>query len=159
MPKKINLQVYAIDMSDIQHLVCNVGSLWRRLLNAKIKSLRISGTEARALVCIARHPGLTQIQIANLLDIEPQNLIRTLDKLEKLNYIKKQADANDRRIKCLYITSSAKKIINKIHTLREDLKPRVLSGIETKNIQIIINHLTKIHANILEQLEMEEVQE
>lgn len=157
MSKKTNL-TYAIDMNDIQHLVCNVGTLWRRLLNTKIKSLGISGTEARALLCIAKHPGLTQIQIANLLEIEPQNLTRSLDKLEEQHWITKEANNNDRRIKCLFVTPSAKKMITKIQSLRDSIKPRILVGIETKNIQFVINQLTIMHENILQELEQEETQ-
>lgn len=159
MPKKVNIQTSTIDIHSIEHLVCNVGALWRRLLNTKIKSLGLCGTETRALMCIARNPGLTQIQIANLLDLEPQNLMRSLDKLENQGWIQKQSDTSDRRIKCISITNSAKKIIAKIQSFSDSTRPHVLSGIEAKNLQLLTHHLATMRENIIQQLDMAENEE
>ena len=78
MPKKVNLCVH-----DIEYQICHVGNLWRHLLGIKIKSLNIGVIEKRALFSIQSYPGLTQVQVANFLELEPQNLIRVLDSLEK----------------------------------------------------------------------------
>jgi len=153
MSKKLDLPTCTTDTYDIEYLVCHVGLLWRRLLNAKIKSLGFSGTEKRVLFSIAHNPGLTQVQIATLLDLEPQNLMRSLDKLEKQNLIEKQADPNDRRIKCLSITPAAKKIITQIKALSDGIKPQVLSGFEAKNIQLVVDQLARMRENIMQQLE------
>ena len=156
MSKKTNIEALVTDTYDIEYLVCHVGLLWRRLLNAKIKSLGISGTEKRVLFCIARNPGLTQVQIAALLDLEPQNLMRSLDRLEKHNWIQKELDENDRRIKCLYTTAEAKKILTKIQSISDQVKPAVLAGIDPKTFQTILNQLAKMRENILQSLELEE---
>jgi|GEM_PF-3745965 MarR family transcriptional regulator for hemolysin len=156
MSKKPDLKTCTTDIFDIEYLVCHVGLLWRRLLNAKIKSLGISGTEKRVLFCIAHNPGLTQIQIANLLDLEPQNLMRSLDKLEQQKWIQKQSDPDDRRIKCLTITTTAHKVVAKIKKISDNLKPQILSGLDDKNLQVVINQLAKMRENIVEQLNEEE---
>ena len=154
MPTKLNQYQYqyALDVYDIEYLICHVSMLWRRLANEKIKSLGITGTEKRVLVCIARNPGLTQVQIANLLELEPQNLIRSLDKLERQKWIKKCADANDRRAKCLFITDEAKKIVAKIKSLAENIKPQILAGLDEKKIQVLIKYLAEIRENLFEEL-------
>ena len=156
MSNKINLATCVTDINDIHQLVCNVGSLWRRLFNAKIKSAGVSGNEARILLCVSRNPGLTQIQVATLLDLEPQNLMRSLDKLEKLGWIQKQADANDRRIKCLHITSGATKILTTIHAVIGSIKPQVLSGLEKTNVDLVVTQLGKMRENLVQQLTSEE---
>lgn len=156
MSNKLDVQTCSVNIYDIEYLVCHVGLLWRRLLNAKIKSLGISSNEKRVLFCIAHNPGLTQVQIASLLDLEPQNLMRSLDKLEKQGWIQKKTSENDRRIKCLSITPQAKKIITKIKTISDDIKPQVLTGIDSKQIQQVISQLTKMRENINQQLELED---
>lgn len=152
MPNKVAMEPIPYDSHDIEYLVCHVGLLWRRLLNAKAKALGISGTERRALFAIARHPGHTQAQLAMHLDLEPQNLMRAIDKLEKEKWIIKQSDANDRRVKHLYMTPKAKKIINEINVLSDHLKPLILSGIDPKQLQIVQCHLQKMRENVLAQL-------
>jgi len=156
MPKKsINKEYeyhYQLDVEDIEYLICHVSMLWRRLLNSKIKRLNIGGTEKRVLICIARNPGLTQIQIANLLELEPQNLLRSLDKLEQHHWITKCADANDRRSKCLFITDEAKTIIAQVNSINESVKPQILAGMDKKKIQELIKHLTDIRENLFREL-------
>lgn len=159
MPKKLPIQHSALDTSNIEHMVCHVGALWRRLLNSRVKALGVSGTEMRALLCISHNPGLTQIQIATLLDVEPQNLQRSLDKLEKADWLHKEMDANDRRIKCLYVTPKAKKIISQIQSVREDVKPQVLAGLDAKTAQLVAGHLSKMHQNLMQLLDAEEEDE
>jgi MarR family transcriptional regulator for hemolysin len=142
------------DDDDIEFLVCQVGNLWRRLISFNIKKLGISITEKRILVCASNHPGLTQIQIATHLDLEPQNLMRSLDKLEKNKLIKKELDPNDRRIKCLYITANAKKILAKIKEISEEFKPNLLQDIDEKNLKLLFKNLKLIRDRLISQLEL-----
>ncbi len=153
MSKTLDLQSCTTDTHDIEYLVCHVGLLWRRLLNSKIKSLGFSGTEKRVLFCIAHNPGLNQVQIATLLDLEPQNLMRSLDKLEKLQLIEKHASPNDRRIKCLSIKPEAKKIIAQIKAISDGIKPQILTGVDAKNIQLVTKQLAQMRENIISQLD------
>ena len=156
MQKKANHIFCEADIFDIEYVVCHVGLLWRRLVNAKIKSLGVSGTEKRVLFCVARHPNLTQVQIAKILDLEPQNLIRTLDKLEQQGWIEKLADPEDRRVKCIVATISAKKIIKQINEISESVKPEILKGIDSTKIKAVVNNLASMRENLIQQLEQVE---
>jgi MarR family transcriptional regulator for hemolysin len=144
----------SIDIHDIEYLICHVGNLWRRLIGNKIKSLGICITEKRVLFAVARHPGLTQIQLANLLELEPQNLMRSLDKLEKLKWIEKKADQKDRRAKCLFVTDAANKVIAKIQKISSEAKPQILSGIDEKNLKKLVGQLGDIRENLFKELEL-----
>lgn len=151
MSKKEHNQ-FELDMHDIEYLVCHVGNLWRRLLGKKIKSLGISVTEKRVLFAVARHPGKTQIQIANLLELEPQNLIRSLDKLEQLNWIQRCADPNDRRVKCISITDEGQKVISQIREISNEIKPQILCGLNDENVLVTVKNLTEIRENLFREL-------
>ena len=152
MLKKPNLNANDMDVHDIEYLVCHVGNLWRRLLGVKIKSLGVTVVEKRVLFAIARHPGLTQIQIANLLELEPQNLVRTLDKLESQHWIQKCNDPNDRRVKCLSVTKEAEKIIAQIKELSNSIKPQILAGMNEKEAQAVVKYLADIRENLFREL-------
>lgn len=151
MSKK-ELNQPSLDMHDIEYLICHVGNLWRRLLGKKIKSLGISVTEKRVLFAIVRHPGLTQVQIANLLELEPQNLIRSLDKLEKLGSIRRCADPNDRRVKCIAITDEGQKIISEIKKVSNEIKPQILLGLDDEAVQMVVKNLAEIKNNLFREL-------
>ena len=147
-----NNKVCEQDVHDIEYLICNVAMLWRRLLNAKIKTLGISGTEKRVMFSIACYPGLTQVQIAKRLELEPQNLVRLLDKLEAQDWIAKKADPQDRRVKCLYVTEKANQIIGQIKQLGNAVKPEILAGIDEKKLIQMVESLTAIKSNLVELL-------
>jgi len=151
MPKALKMP--EIDIQDIEYLVCCVAMLWRRLLHVKIKSLDISITEKRILFCIGRYPGYTQIKIANLLDLEPQNLLRELDKLEKKGLIKKSPDTKDRRVNCLKITSKAEKVIQEIQSISDKIKPEILSGMSYEKTQTLVEHLSDVRKNLMQMLD------
>src|SRR3990167_2906904 len=147
MSRKIDFEALEAT-TDIEYLVCYIGLLWRRLINSKIKPLGISGTEKRVLFCILRNSGLNQVQMATLLDLEPQNLMRSLDRLEKNGWIERQTDAKDRRVKCPYLTVAGKKIISKIQSLSNQLKPHILANMDEKNIQYVVKYLAQMRENI-----------
>ena len=157
MTEKQKLAPCEADINDIEYIVCHVGLLWRRLINAKIKSLGVSGTEKRILFCVLRNPGCTQVQIASLLDLEPQNIIRVLDKLEQQQWLEKQASPQDRRVKLLYITADGKKIIAQIKKITDELKPHVLNNLDEKKIAMVVGHLSSMRENLFKQIESIEV--
>jgi MarR family transcriptional regulator for hemolysin len=153
MSDKINPTLCSADIHDIEYLVCHVNLLWRRFLNNKIKNLGISGTEKRVLFCIARNPGMTQVQIAKLLELEPQNLVRILDRLGEEKWVEKKSDPDDRRVKCLSVTANAEVIITKIKAIGNNAKAEILAQIDNDDAKILLASLGRIRSNLLTQLD------
>lgn len=145
-------------LSDIECLLYDVSLLWRKALHHKTKQLQITSNERRVLFIIKRHPGLTQVQVARYLELEPQNLMRILDKFEKNNWIKKISDQQDRRAKLLYITESANAIIDRVMKIGGKMKPEILSGINQNELKILQKILHKTKANLLVHLSSLELQ-
>lgn len=137
---------------DIEYLICQVALLWKRLLNVSTQHLGITGTERRALLCISCHPGLTQVAVADLLEIEPQNLMRALDKLQKSDWIEKKPDLNDRRAKCLFLTLKGKKMITQIKSLADEIRPKIINGMKDKELAAFTEHLALLRENLNKEL-------
>ncbi len=70
-----------MDEQDIEFLICDISVLWRRAFSLHTKEMGISTIERRIILNVDRRPGATQVEIANLIDIEPQNLTKPLDRL------------------------------------------------------------------------------
>lgn len=135
-------------MNDIEFNICDAASLWRRLFNSQSKELGICNIERRIIISVDRHPGSTQIEIAHLLEIEPQNLIRPLDKLVTENLIEKRADVKDRRSKLLFITPQCQGVLTKIHEMADAVRPIALSGLSPAEIEQLKRNLIKIKQNL-----------
>ncbi len=133
---------------ELSYLVCHVAMLWRKLLNERVRALGINGMERRTLVAVADYPGATQIQIARLLDVEPQNLGRALDDLMAQGFLEKRVDPADRRARCLFVTIKGKKLLKRIHELNCALKPGILTGLAETEHRKIAQHLGSMRSNL-----------
>lgn len=137
---------------EIEFLICDTAALWRRLFNSQSKSLGISNIERRIILNVDRNPGATQIEIAHLLDIEPQNLIRPLDKLVADHLIEKRANIKDRRVNCLYTTPQCQSILTRIHQMADTVRPTALTGLSAQDIKQLRENIKQINANLELQL-------
>jgi hypothetical protein len=61
---------------------------------------RIQGP--KTLVYLAEHEGISQVQLAELTDLEPMTLVRTLDYLESQGLLERRNDLANRRARRLY---------------------------------------------------------
>ena len=138
---------------EIEFLICDVSNLWRKVLNFHTKILNVSNVERRILATIGRNPGWTQVQIAHYIDLEPQNLIRILDKFESQGWIEKRANPNDRRVKCLYVTAIAEPILEQIAAVRHQVRPDLLAGIPASEMESLTATLNEIKINLSNHLE------
>ena len=133
---------------DIEFLICDTALLWRRLLNSQTRLIGISNIERRIIINVERVPGATQIEIANLLEIEPQNLIRPLDKLVAEDLIEKRSDPKDRRSNALFITQQCRTVLAKIYKMMDTMRPIALANLSTKEIGQLKENLLKIKGNL-----------
>lgn len=141
---------------DIEFLICDTALLWRRLLNSQTKLIGISNIERRIIINVERAPGSTQIEIANLLEIEPQNLIRPLDKLVAGNLIEKRPDPKDRRSNSLFITQQCRTVLAKIYKMMDAMRPIALANLSTKEIWQLKKNILKIKGNLESHLTLDE---
>lgn len=133
---------------DIEYLICDVGLLWRKLYNQEAKKLGLGTVDRRAMIYIERNPGLTQVQLADFLEMDPQGLTRILDRLEQKGWLEKQTSANDRRAKCLFISKQGKPILTKLRKSIDQLRPSVLKNISQSEINAVNEILSKMKLNI-----------
>jgi len=73
----------------------DVARLIRRRFERRARQtgLPITRQQARALLLIARHEGLSQAAIATMLDVEPIALVRLLDRLHEEGLVERRAHA------------------------------------------------------------------
>ena len=140
-------------LNDIEFLICDVAILWRRLVGARSKELGISNIERRIMLQAKRHPGATQVEIANLIDIEPQNLIQPLDKLIANGWIEKRGDDKDRRVKRIFLTEPSKPILSKIHAIGDTIRPEILGNMSKADAEKLMQQLTEMKQRLEDFLE------
>lgn len=106
------------------------------------------------LARLERQSGLSQNELAALLEVEPITVARLVDKLEARGLVERRADPNDRRIWRLHNLPAAKPIVEKITRYREAMNAELTEGMADNVREALIdallnmkNHLTDAEAS------------
>ena len=90
---------------------------------------------------------MRQIELAEMLDIEPITLSRIVDRLEDAGLVERLADPADRRAWRLHITAKAQPLVEKLHVLADDMIAEAFEGIDPKHIEITRQVLGRVREN------------
>lgn len=101
------------------------------------------------LVCLERRPGLSQKELAEILEVEPITVARLIDRLEDRGMVERRGDPADRRVWRLHLCPPAAPVLNDIHAERDDLRRLLLEGVDAPTLAIITAGLVRMKANLL----------
>ena len=99
-------------------LIVDNARMLRRAFDERVRTLGITGPQARLLLAIDRSPGEKQTFHAELLEVEPITLGRMVDRMEESGLVERRADPNDRRARLLHLTPRA---AGEIASIRREL--------------------------------------
>jgi MarR family transcriptional regulator for hemolysin len=111
--------------------------------------LPITRQQARALLGIARDPGLSQAAMATMLDIEPIALVRMLDRLHGEGLIERRLHPTDRRVRTLWPTSRAWGVVDRVLAINAATREEACAGLSPAARAALIEALSAINANLI----------
>ncbi len=112
---------------------------------------RVHGTtlaQWKLLLWLDRSPGLTQKEVADLLEVEPISVARLVDRLEASGLVERRADAEDRRVWRLHASPGAVASIGKIRVQRAELADALTGGISREQCAMVEAALRRIKFNL-----------
>ena len=119
----------------------------RKAFDRKAVGLGVTRAQWKVLFRLERQPGLRQIELADLLDVEPITLTRILDRLEEAGLVERTPDPADRRAWRLHVTARARPLIEKLKAVGADLVADAFAGIDPKDIEIARQVLSRVREN------------
>jgi DNA-binding MarR family transcriptional regulator len=120
----------------------------RRLFDARVRNLGLTGPQARLLLALERNPGENQVFYAERLEIEPITLTRIIDRLEDAGWVKRQSDPADRRARILHLTDKSRGIVIALRASVEALFDDMLEGFDAAERASFAQMLDQIAANL-----------
>lgn len=120
------------------------------LINKKIndKKIGITYEQAWVLMLLYNHNGVNQQEIANLCYKEKSTILRLIDALERMNYVTRQRDKNDRRNNNIFITKSGALIQKEIMSMHIELLYSLFEGLSDETIDKAEHVVFQIHQNL-----------
>jgi MarR family transcriptional regulator for hemolysin len=83
-----------------------------------------------------------------MLDLQPITLTRLLDRLCRGGLIERRPDPNDRRANRLYLTASARPLLEQLGDLGDELMSTALAGVERESIERMVAQLAVVKENL-----------
>jgi DNA-binding MarR family transcriptional regulator len=82
------------------------------------------------LARVSTSPGLSQNELASILEVEPITVGRLIDKLQSRGMVERRPDPADRRIWRLHLLPGAEPVLEEISKARDVLGDELLEGVD-----------------------------
>src|SRR2546423_12390309 len=120
----------------------------RKAFDRLAVGLGVTRAQWKVLFKLTRTPGLRQVELADMLDLEPITLCRIVDRLEEAGLVERTRDPDDRRAWRLHVTAEAQPLIEKLKTVGAGLVEQAFCGIVPKDIETAREVLAKARENV-----------
>jgi DNA-binding MarR family transcriptional regulator len=111
-------------------------------------ALGLTLPQCRVLIYLARSEGISQVQLAELTDLEPMTLVRSLDFLESQGRLERRNDPADRRARRLYLKAPGRSLVADIWNLVDLTHQEAFAGIPQKHVDSLMELLEKVRSNV-----------
>jgi DNA-binding MarR family transcriptional regulator len=128
-------------------LLKDTSRLYVQRFEQRAEALGLTLAQCRVLVYLADHEGISQVQLAELTELEPMTLVRTLDCLESHGWLERRNDPADRRARCLYLRPKGRPLVDDIWHLVDLTRREAFAGIPRKHADLMFELLEKIQSN------------
>ena len=133
---------------ELGFLMSDVARLLRHAVDLEAGALGTSRAQWVVLVRIKRQPGLSQVELAQQVDIAPITLTRLLDRLEAHGLVERRHDKADRRIRRMFLTDAAEPVLATLARSGEALMAETLMGLNDHEIGQLAESLSLMRTNL-----------
>jgi MarR family transcriptional regulator, transcriptional regulator for hemolysin len=119
----------------------------RKAFDRLAVGLGVTRAQWKVLFKLTRTPGLRQVELADMLDLEPITLCRIVDRLEEGGLVERSRDPEDRRAWRLNVTDKARPLIEKLQAVGAELVDQAFAGIDRQDIEIARKVLAQAREN------------
>jgi MarR family transcriptional regulator for hemolysin len=130
-------------------LVHDVARLMRVAYDRRTRDLGLTRSQWWVLNNLYFNEGITQSELADILDIEKPTLGRLLDRLEEKGWLERRGDPSDRRAKRVYLTGNVQGLMRTLRRLAADLRASALDGLDELEREQLLNALRVVKSNLL----------
>lgn len=130
------------------YLLADAVRLMRRDFWMRTQGLKLTPALARLLFTVHKAPGSRQAELAGRLEVTPVTLGRMLDRLAKSRYVRRAADAEDRRAFRVYVDRAGLPLVSRMERLAHQTAGRALKGLSAAERAALMHQLETICSNL-----------
>jgi DNA-binding MarR family transcriptional regulator len=136
---------------DLMFLLHDVARLLRVDADKRARAHGMTRAQWGILFWLERQPGLSQKELAEILEVEPITVARLIDRLEARGMVERRPDPKDRRIWRLHLSPPAYPALREIDRHREDMRTLVTSGLDEATIDTMMEALITMKLTLIQE--------
>jgi DNA-binding MarR family transcriptional regulator len=129
-------------------LVNDVARALRTEYDRRVRELGLTRSQWWVMNHLYRNPGLTQSELAEILEVEKPSVGRLLDRLEAKGWIRREHDARDRRAWRVHLGEAAEPQMRALRKRAGELMGDALAGLSAADRERLIDLLLAVKANL-----------
>jgi MarR family transcriptional regulator, transcriptional regulator for hemolysin len=130
-------------------LINDLARLLRRNFDRRLQSLGLTQAQWRAIAHLARNEGMTQIVLAEILEVQAITLTRLIDRMESAGWVERRNHPSDRRAVQLYLTGKCQPILAEMQSRASETLAEALAGIATGTELQVVEALQRMKTNLV----------
>ena|SRR5262245_32500113 len=134
-------------METLPFEIAETAHAMRKAFDRRAIGLGVTRAQWKVLFRLTRQPGMRQIELADLLDIEPITLTRILDRLQEAGLVERTPDPSDRRAWRLHVTAKAQPLVVKLRAIADEMTAETFSGIDPGELETTRRVLERVREN------------
>ena len=122
--------------------------LLRNYIDHRAKTRGTTRAQWIVLFRLRAQEGLSQVDLADVLELQPISLVRLLDRLVEHGLLERRPDPRDRRANRLFLTPSGRQLVDDLDALRDAIATDVLRDVPAERIEASLPTLRDIKDRI-----------
>jgi DNA-binding MarR family transcriptional regulator len=122
--------------------------LLRNYIDQRAKGRGTTRAQWIVLFRLREQEGLSQVDLAEVLELQPISLVRLLDRLVEHGLLERQHNPRDRRANRLFLTAAGRQLVDDLDSLRDSIAQTVLQDVSSEAIQTTLETLRAIKDRI-----------
>jgi MarR family transcriptional regulator for hemolysin len=118
--------------------------LLRNYIDHRAKQRGTTRAQWIVLFRLRQQEGLSQVDLADVLELQPISLVRLLDRLVEHGLLERWPDPRDRRATRLFLTQSGRQLVDDLDSLRDAIATDVLRDIPADALQTSLDTLVAV---------------
>ena len=124
---------------------------FKAALNRELADTGVTMRQVEVLACLALEGELAQVDIAEMLHVDPSTLVRVLDRMERDGWVVRHESPVDRRKKVIRATEKVSDTWARIVECGQRIQHRATRGLSDSRIQQLKDTLATIRHNLGEE--------
>ena len=122
--------------------------LLRNYIDHRAKERGTTRAQWIVLFRLRQNEGLSQVDLAEVLELQPISLVRLLDRLVEHGLLERRHDPKDRRANRLFLTAKGKKLVDDLDSLRDAIATDVFHDLPDHAIETSLAALREVKERI-----------